>query len=205
LPLQTLRGEPGPTLAAAISTSTTLTGVIGARATRGGRQPVGHTAEYVLTHVTRPVVIVPPELNTSLGLERVLVPLEGDPSSSAAVLEHLRGLVGPGPELVVLHVFTDATLPAMVDREYDLEIMGKEFLARHLPHASRIVLRPGPTARRIVEVAGAEEADLVVLSWGQEGTGGRAAVVREVLGSCPLPVLLLPVRQPAAAGGTPAG
>jgi nucleotide-binding universal stress UspA family protein len=204
--LRSLRGRVGPTLAAAMSAPTTIAGVIGARATPGGRQPVGRVAEYVLAHVSTPLVVVPPEVEAPPGFRRVLVPLEGDPASSAPVLEHLRALVGPHPELVVLHVFTPATLPAMLDRpEYDFEIMGKEFLARHLPHASRIVLRPGPIGRRILEVAAEVEADLVVLSWAQDTTGGRARVVREVLGSSPIPVVLLPVRRPDSAGAEPAG
>jgi len=201
--LRTIQGLPGPALTAAISAPTTLVGVIGARATPGGRQPIGRTAEYVVSHATKPVVVVAPEADMQRGLQRVLVPLEGDQSSSATVLQHLHGLVGSQPELVVLHVFTSATLPAMLDRDSDLEIIGKEFLARHLPHAHRIVFRPGPTSRRVLEVAAEELVDLVVLSWGQDMAGARSRVVRDVLGSSPIPVLLLPVGGPTGAGAPP--
>ena len=199
--LRTLEDPLGPALATAISAQGTAAGVIGARSTPGGRRPVGHSAEYVVSHATKPVIVVAPEADTQRGLQRVLVPLEGDLSSSRPVLEHLHALVGAQAELVVLHVFTATTLPAMLDRGRDLEIIGKEFLARHLPHATRIVFRPGPTARRVLEVAAEERVDLVVLSWGQDVAGGRARVVREVLGSCALPVLLLPVGGPPAPAG----
>ncbi len=127
-------------------------------------------------------------------IRRLLLPLEGTEISSRPVLEHLCPLLGSGVELVVLHVFTDATLPAMLDRpDDDLRILGGEFLARHCPRATHIELRAGPVGRRVAEVSGERGADLVVLSWSQDSGAGRARVVREVLGASTLPVMLLPL------------
>ena len=49
-------------------------------------------------------------------IRRLLLPLEGTEMSSQPVLERLLPLLVADIELVVLHVFTDATLPVMLDR-----------------------------------------------------------------------------------------
>ena len=46
----------------------------------------------------------------------------------------------------------------------------------------------------VAEMSQAHGADLIVLSWSQDSSHGRARVVREVLGASALPVLLLPVK-----------
>ena len=93
-------------------------------------------------------------------------------------------------------MFTEATRPTMLDRPWrDLEMIGKEFLTRHLPRQeARIELRPGPVGARVAEVCDEHGADLIVLSWSQNSSGGRARVIREVLGGVNLPILLLPLR-----------
>jgi nucleotide-binding universal stress UspA family protein len=125
-----------------------------------------------------------------------LVPLEGAEASSRSVREQLRPLLVAEAELIVLHVFTEATLPKMLDRPFrDLEILGKEFLIRHHSRATHIELRQGSVAERVAEVSAEHGADLIVLSWSQDATPGRAQVVREVLRASTLPVILLPVTR----------
>lgn len=168
--------------------------VIGARGTPVGRRPTGRTALRLVETLGKPVAVVPPEAVGPHPLRRMVVPLEGTESSSAPVVAALGRLVVAPVEVVVLHVFTEATQPRMMDRPVrDLEIIGAEFLARHLPGAARVEFGTGAVDRRIAEVCAAEEADLVVLSWAQETRGGRAGVVRGVLGQCHIPVLLLPL------------
>ena len=197
VPLRLLEGPVDETVLAAVGAPGVRTVVIGARATPGGRRPVGHTARHVLHHAPTPVVVVPPEMVAPGAFRRLLVPLEGTEASSRPVLEHLCPLLVADVDLVVLHVFTDATLPSMLDRPgYDLKILGREFLARHCPDATHVELRPGPVGRRVIEVAEEHGADLVVLSWSQDSGSDRARVVREVLGSSPLPVMLLPLVPP---------
>ena len=95
----------------------------------------------------------------------------------------------------MLHVFTAATIPPVMDRpNRDLAMWGSEFLARHCPNASRIELRTGSIASRVNDVCREEHADLIVLSWSQNSSPGRATVVRDVLTHATVPVLLIPAR-----------
>jgi hypothetical protein len=98
--------------------------------------------------------------------------------------------------LVVLHVFTDVTQPAMVDRPVrDFELLGREFLTRHCPKATGIELRSGPVAIRVAEVCREQGSDLIVLSWSQDSSAGRAHIIQEVLGASSVPVLLPPTTR----------
>jgi len=47
----------------------------------------------------------------------------------------------------------------------------------------------------VAEVSAEHGADLIVLSWSQDSSAGRAQVVREVLRASTLPVMLLPSRE----------
>jgi nucleotide-binding universal stress UspA family protein len=177
-----------------------IAAVFGARATPGGRRPVGRTALRVLEQAHKPIVVVPPE---AVGVSprpfrRLLVPLEGSEQSARPVVESLYPLIVSAPELVVLHVFTSATVPRSLDRYgRDLALWGDEFLARFCPEATRIELRAGSVGDRVAEVCREQDVDLVVLSWSQESSLGRAVVIRDVLGRSTIPVLLLPVRADA--------
>ena len=197
VPLRVLEGPVAPSLLAALGAPGVIAAVIGARATPGGRRPVGRTAHQVLAHAHKPVVVVPPEVISPGPFRRLLIPLEATEESSRAVLERLCPLLVDPVELVVYHAFTDATVPAMLDRPgYDLEILGKEFLTRHCPYSTRVEFCVGPVAKRMAEAA--REDDLVVLSWSQDSSPGRALTVREVLDASVVPVLLLPAAQPDA-------
>lgn len=199
VPLRRLSGAVHSVLLEAAEAPDVVAVVVGARATAGGRRPVGRVARHVLEQATKPVVVVPPDAVSEGPVRRLLVPLEGTASSSRPVLDVLCPLLAEDIELVVLHVFTERTIPRMLDRPLrDLELLGKEFLAEHFPRGTRIELRPGPVASRVVESSKAHGADLVVLSWSQDSSPGRAEVVREVLGASDLPVLLLPVRADGA-------
>ena len=194
VPFRLMEGPVEPALLDALGGPEVIAAVLGARSTRGGRRPVGNTARHILEHADKPIVIVPPDAVSPGAFQRLLLPLEGTEASSQPVLERLWPLLVGEVELVVLHVFTSATLPTMLDRpHYDLEILGKEFLFRHFPHATHVELRAGPVAARVAEVSAEHGVDLVVLSWSQDSTAGRASVVQEVLGTSALPVLLLPV------------
>ncbi len=194
--LRMLDGPVKPALLAALAEPGAIAAVFGARATPGGRRPVGRTALHVLEQANKPIVVVPPE---AVGVsprpfQRLLIPLEGSEQSSRPVAESLCPLIVGDVELVVLHVFTPATVPRTLDRpEWDLPLWGGEFLARFCPEAKRIELRAGSVGGRVAEVCGQEEADLVVLSWSQDSSPGHAAVIRDVLGHSKIPVLLLPV------------
>ena len=197
VPLRLLTGPVVPALLAASGAPDVIAVVIGARATPSGRRPVGRVARQVLEKTDKPVVVVPPEAVSPGVLRRLLIPLEGTELSSRPVIDQLRPLIVTDIDALVLHVFTDATLPVMIDHpEYDMELLGTEFLTRHFPHTTHIELRPGPVAKRVAEVAAQHGSDLVVLSWSQTNSPDRATVVREVLAASALPVLLLPAPTP---------
>jgi nucleotide-binding universal stress UspA family protein len=194
VPLRIVQGRVEPALCDALGAPDVVTAVIGARATAAGRRPVGRTALHVLEHVDKPVLVVPPDAVAPVTIRRLLVPLEGTEVSSRGVLEQLDPLLAAEVEIIVLHVFTEGTLPTMLDRPVrDLEIWREEFLTRHCPSAAHIELRLGAVAAKVVEVSEERHVELVVLSWSRNISAGRAAVVREVLGASVVPVLLLPV------------
>jgi hypothetical protein len=196
VPLRLLTGRVEPALLTAIASADVVAAVLGARGTPGGRRPVGRTALHALERTNKPIVVVPPEAVgvSSRPIRRLLVPLEGTEASSRPIRESLVPLLDRDVELVVLHVFTEHTLPRILDRPArDMELLRSEFLAHHCPNAARIELRTGPVGPRVADVCAEYGSDLVVLSWSQDSSAGRAEVVREVLGRATVPVVLLPV------------
>jgi hypothetical protein len=197
VPLRQLDTAEGDDLLAAVRQADVVAAVVGARSRGAGRYPVGPLVRHLLERTEKPIVVVRADHPARPVLRRLLVPLEGTAASSQPVLERLTNLLSNGVELVVLHVFTEDTLPAMLDRPArDIEILGKEFLHRHLPHAHHIEMRQGSVPSIVAEVSGQQDSDLIVLSWSQDASPGRAEVIREVLTSSPVPVLLLPAAPP---------
>ena len=198
--LRLLEGPVDASLLAAVEDPGVDAAVLGARATTGGRRALGSHVLHVLELTAKPVAVVPPDVKpVDQPFHRLLVPLEGSEHSSGPIVDTLCPLVVADVELVVLHVFTAATVPPVLDRpNRDLAMWGNEFLARHCPNASRIELRTGSIASRVNDVCQAEHADLIVLSWSQDSSHGRATVVRDVLAHSTVPVLLIPATTVAA-------
>lgn len=179
-------------------------GVIGARARPGGAAPAGHLAMQVLQHCRTPLVVVPPD-SVEAPQEppwQVLLPLEGDAAESRAVIERVVPMLSPAVELVVLHVVTDESVPVIDHPEWGLAMWTDEFLARHCPTANRIDVRTGAVGSRIIDAADEVEPDLIALSWFQDASPGRAAVVRELLARSIRPVMLVPVAAQEVASPT---
>ena len=197
VPLRLLSGPLEATLLTAANAPDVVASVIGAKSMAEGRRLLGKTARYLVERSLNPVVIVPPELIAGGPFRRLLIPLEGTEASSRPVLEVLLPLLAIDVELIVIHVFTESTTPAMLDHPWrDLEILGEEFLTRHLPdQEASIELRHGPVADQVAEACDEHGPDLIVLSWSQDSRAGRAHVVRRVLGSVKRPILLLPLRE----------
>jgi len=196
VPLRVLEGPVEPALLGAVGAPDVIAAVLGARSTPVGRRPAGRTAIHVIERADKPVVIVPPE---AVGVSprrfhRLLVPLEGTDASSLPVAEGLLPLITADVELVVLHVFTPESMPRVLDRPArDLEMLTGEFLSRYFPRATRGELRAGSVGAELAEVCREECPDLIVLSWSQDSSGVKAAVVRWALEHSTVPVLLLPV------------
>lgn len=192
-----IEGRPVDALSAAIDDARVDIGVIGARETPAGTAPLGPVAVRLIEAVHKPMLVVPPTGSAARPLRRVLLPLAGSDVTSLAIFESLRAILRGEVQLVVLHVFTDQTMPRMLDRPaYDLALIGREFLAAYCPDAELIELKPGPIGRCVMEASSEQEADLVVLAWDPHAPR-RSSVVRDILGAAELPVLLLPVEVPA--------
>jgi hypothetical protein len=150
----------------------------------------------VATRAVKPIVVVPPEPYSPPAprLHRVLVPLEGTSHTTLAVRQALASLAHHGVELIGLHALDATTVPRFWDRpEHNHHTWAQEFAARHCPAPGvPLRLRAGRPAQVILDVAAAEQADMIALSWQQDLTPPRAAVVREVLARTPIPVILLP-------------
>ena len=196
VPLRLLDGPVEAALLEAMAAPDVIAAVLGARSTRGGRRPIGHVALRVLKAASKPVVVVPPEAVTvsPRPLRRILVPLEGTEATSRSVVERLCPLIVDDVELLVLHVFTPATMPRVLDHPgRDLQLLGDEFLAHHCPDATTIELRTGQVGNQVEAASADAHADLIVLSWSQDSSPGHAGVILDVLAHADVPVLLLPV------------
>ncbi len=192
-PFTLLEGPTESALLTAARGPDVMAMVLGTGATPDGRRPIGETAHGVLEHATIPMAVVPPNAAAPGLIQRMLAPLDGSEVSSRSVVELMRLLV-TDIELTVLHVFAAASVPAMLDRpHYDLDSLGREFLARHCPVATGIEFRTGSIGPQIVALSKVNHAQLIVLSWSQDLRPGRAHVVREVLSGADVPVLLLPL------------
>jgi len=192
-PLHVLDGPVEATLLRSLDATDVEAAVLGTRSSQEDPH-LGQIAAGILRSLNKSMVFVPPDAVLPGDIRRLVVALEGTDMTSGPVLDLLERIVQKDIELVVVHVFTDETLPAMLDRPYrDLEFLGQKFLAHHCPRATEIRLRQGPVAASINEIAAEGGCDLVVLSWSQDFSPGRAQVIHEVLESSVAPVLVLPV------------
>jgi len=207
--LRIVDGDPGRALIDTLRGHGTIALVIGGRArSRPAAPRTWHVARAVLEQTNAPVIVVPSGSDAHDEIRRLLVPLEGSDVSSRSVLEQLVPLVASDVELEVLHVFTVATVPTMLDQPaYDLDTLGREFLRRHFPHPCSIEFRGGGVVEQVTRVAVEHHMDLIALSWSQSPSPLHARVIRGVLDDSTLPVLLLTVLPPGAtaAGADPGG
>jgi nucleotide-binding universal stress UspA family protein len=172
----------------------------------------GHVAEALLNSQVAPVLLVRPGMRAVTGLRRLLVPLEGSPSTSAAMHAADEAFCARGREIVMLHVVTGDTpaergslpAPRIMDQEhYEWSAWQDEFTMRFSQCPSggrhRVAVRVGDPAQVIAEEAGKREAELIVLSWNGSFESGHGAVIKELLVTAPCPLLLVPSGLPHAA------
>jgi nucleotide-binding universal stress UspA family protein len=177
-----------------------------------GPSGMGHVAEALLNGHVAPVLLVRPGMSPVRDLKRLYVPLEGSPSTSAAMRAADDALCARGREIVMLHVVTGDTptetgslpAPRIMDQEhYEWTAWQNEFTMRfsQCPRGGRhrVSVRVGDPAALIAAEAAAGGAELIVLSWNGSFESGHGAVIKELLDTAPCPILLVPSVTPAAA------
>jgi nucleotide-binding universal stress UspA family protein len=197
LPFERLEGAVVPALARAARDRDAVALVVGARGLPSGRT-VGSTALEVITSLTKPVVVVPPDAPCTATVKRVLVPLEGTSLTSTAPKGLIELADDANVDVVVLHVHDAEDVPSFTDQpQHEVDAWRDEFVARYCPWGIGQVTMQNCVGRReeeIVRVAGETNADLVAIGWAQRLAAGRAPIVRALLERGRTPVLLIPLR-----------
>jgi nucleotide-binding universal stress UspA family protein len=194
-------GEPVEAILAAARDDDVLAFGLGG----AGEEGVAATAEALLARAPQPAFVMRPDMTPVSSLRRILVPLEGSPSSSEAMRLTEDAFCGRGREIAVLHVGTADTpdepgslpAPRIVDQEqYEWSSWHEEFTMRFAtcPEGGRhrTLVRVGDPAEMIVAEAVRLPADLIVLAWNGVFSEGRSLLVRSLLGDAPCPLLLVP-------------
>jgi len=170
---------------------------------------LGRTAMKVLRDARCPVVLVPPERGTrSWHLQRVMVPHDGTPTTSAALLPAAELAKDGDAQLLVVHVTGikaaptkepgSLTTPRYVDQpQHEWPSWAEEFVKRlacicPLGHLQvRMLLAHGDTASEILRLAERQSADLIVLAWRGKWEPPRAATIKGILREAYCPVMVV--------------
>lgn len=142
--------------------------------------------------VRKPLLVVPDAIQPREKMRRVLVPLDGDPQTSATVSDIVTRAASAGAWTGAVHVFDAQTTPAFWDQAaHTRPAWTDEFQRRHLPAGDGIDLRSGDPAEQLLDAAHKEDVDLIVIGWRHHLSRGHARVVRRLVQESPAPVLLL--------------
>lgn len=170
-----------------------------------GASALGDLAGALLTDCGAPLLLAKNGMRSITRLQRLLVPLEGTPSTCAAIDFADERLCREGCEIVMLKV-AGSTLPTetgsmaarIIDQEqYAWSEWQEEFRMRfsrrgeEYPH--RVIVRAGEPTAVIAEEASTIGADLIVLC--SSGRCGRIA--RGLLEIAPCPLLIVPEQSEA--------
>jgi len=175
--------------------------VLGARSSSTGRRPAGHTALRLARSLTKPLVVVPPDVPLPVRFERILVPLDGTRTTADALAATVGLACECDIEVIALHVYDYADLPLFSDQpHHEADAWAREFLRRYAtrPELVRLETRVGVPGEHVLRVARDKAVDMIALGWSQHLEEGRAAVVRDLLAESPIPVLLVPIGTSAA-------
>jgi hypothetical protein len=202
VPLHLRRGDVLSELGSAIREHDAMALVIGARAGAPGAAPPGHIALDVVQSLEGTIVVVPPDA-TDGPLRRVLVAVEGDGESAGLrrLFDHLGDR--PLPDVIALHVIEPSDVPPFADSPvHEANAFEREFRIRVatglLLDAShiRFEMRVGDAADALRDATLELDADLVVLAWHRDLSGGHGRLVREMLERGSIPVALFPLDDP---------
>lgn len=156
---------------------------------------LGSVADYLIRHLTVPVLLVRPGVDPREGDQRILVPLDGSPLAEAALgpacdlaltlsrdlvlLRAVSPVIHPVLALDVPYAGVDMSLTAAVRAEAEqyLSRVADRVRARGITCHQIVLLEPG-TAECITDMARPGGFSMVVMS-----TRGRGGLKRMVLGS----------------------
>jgi nucleotide-binding universal stress UspA family protein len=168
------------------------------------RPGLGHVALELLEKARRMLLVVRPGMRPIHDLKRIIVPMEGSPSTSAAMHVADDSFCTRGREIVMVHVVTGATpaepgsmpAPRFMDQEhYEWVEWQDEFCMRfsQCPHGGRhrVCVRVGEPGPTIVAEAQDVRAELAVLSWRGDLGPGQAERLKLLLERSPCPLLLV--------------
>ncbi len=192
------RGDPVSTIRSAAVQPDVHTVAIGARGIPAHSMPAGHVTLDLIRNITKPLIVVPPDVRVPNAAHvRLLAPIDDNPMSARALRGLLEKMKVPDLELVLLRVFDAEHIPMFANHGMgDAEHWVTEFVHRTAPAEAtrtRVETRVGHPAHTILAVERELAPDAVVLEWGRDLLGGRASVVKRLLAHTKTPLVLLPV------------
>ena len=168
------------------------------------RPGLGHVARKLLESSARMLLVVRPGMRPIQDLKRIIVPMEGSPSTSEAMRVADDSFCTRGREIVMVHVVTGATpaepgsmpAPRIVDQEhYEWSAWQDEFCMRFSQCSKggrhRVCVRVGEPGPTIVAEAHDVRAELAVISWRGDLGPGQAERLKLLLEKSPCPLLLV--------------
>ena len=179
-------GDPVSVVCAAADTADVRAVAIGARSIPASKMPAGHVALDLVCGITRPVLVVPPDVRVPSGTcVRVLAPIDEHLGSSVALRELLTQMRPAETEVVLLRVFDAEHMPAFSNHApHEADAFAQELTLRgiaSLAIESRVETRVGNPAHAILAAEHELACDLVVLAWNRYLSDHHASVVRRLL------------------------
>jgi hypothetical protein len=196
-------GDPACAILAAAADPEVTVVALGLRSDE--RPGLGHVARELLETSKRMLLVVRPGMRPIHDLKRIIVPMEGSPSTSAAMRVADDSFCTHGREIVMVHVVTGATpaepgsmpAPRFMDQEhYEWVEWQDEFCMRFSQCSKggrhRVCVRVGEPGPTIVAEARDVRAELAVLTWRGDLGPGQAERLKLLLEKSPCPLLLVP-------------
>ncbi len=208
LVLEIEEGEPAGRLLELSDSHPTAFLVVGADTGAGDKLGVGLVATRAIEESSAPVLVVRPGATPKLG--RILVPLDGTPSTASALepataLARAAGasldivLVGEAQHLPALEHGT-MSVPQYIDQaHHEWPAFSAEFVERfvhtlgHCPSdvPRRFFLGAGDPGEEILRYASMLDSDLAVLVWHGLASARHGAIFQSVVRQAPCPLLIL--------------
>lgn len=163
------------------------------------RKDLSHVSEHLLSEAPCPVLLVPPAIREGWGDHgTILLPLDGTPSTAAAVPWATEFAVRMGATIEILYVGGASSagepgsmsLPSFIDQpQYEWPMWKREFLSRFCdaywegtpPVDVRLSLHVGSPSETILRSANDHGPDLIVLGWHGDLRKPHAQTLRNIL------------------------